>query len=324
MNAQPNDRYDVAVIGGGAAGLNGALMLVRSRRRVLVIDAGQPRNAPAEGVHGLLGRDGMAPAELLALGRDEVRRYGGEVLDAEVVAAERDGTDFLVTLAGGRTLRARRLLVTTGVIDVLPEVTGLADRWGRDIVHCPYCHGWEVRDRAIGVLASSERALHQALLFRQLSGDVIMFADGVTFSADQREELAAAGIGLVEGAVSGLEISDDRLSGVRLTDGTVVERTVLAVQTGMTARADLLAGVGLRAVEHPMGIGSYVPADTAGRTDVPGIWVAGNVADPMAQVGASAAAGAMAGAVINADLVTEDLRTAVADRRAQELAEVSS
>jgi len=146
------EKYDVVVVGGGAAGLNGALMLARSRRSVLVVDGGLPRNAPADGVHGLLGHDGVPPAELLAKGREEVRRYGGEVVDAEVTGADAGDHGFTVALADGSTVAARRLLVTTGLVDELPDVAGLRERWGKDVVHCPYCHGWEVRDEPIGVL----------------------------------------------------------------------------------------------------------------------------------------------------------------------------
>ncbi|HWM07298.1 MAG TPA: NAD(P)/FAD-dependent oxidoreductase, partial [Actinophytocola sp.] len=158
------DEYDVVVLGGGAAGLSGALMLARSRRSVLVIDAGSPRNAPAEGVHGLLGHDGIAPAELLERGRAEVRGYGGQVVTGEVVTAAREDAGFRLTLADGGSVRARRLLVATGLVDELPAVAGLRERWGRDVVHCPYCHGWEVRARVIAVLATGPMSVHQALL----------------------------------------------------------------------------------------------------------------------------------------------------------------
>jgi len=168
------ERYDVVVVGGGAAGLSGALALVRSRRRVLVIDAGSPRNAPAGHVHNFLTRDGTPPGDLLALGRAEVAGYGGEFVDGAVAAASRDDDGFVVTLADGREVRARRLLVTSGLVDELPDVPGLAERWGRDVLHCPYCHGWEVRDQPIGVLATGALAVHQALMFRQLSADVTL------------------------------------------------------------------------------------------------------------------------------------------------------
>ncbi|MFD7659384.1 FAD-dependent oxidoreductase, partial [Actinosynnema sp. NPDC059797] len=135
MTEKVDENYDVVVVGGGAAGLNGALMLARSRRSVLVVDAGEPRNAPAEGVHGLLAREGVPPGELLERGRAEVRGYGGHVVEGEVVAARRAGDRFAVSLADGREVRARRLLVTTGLVDELPDVPGLRDRWGRDVLH---------------------------------------------------------------------------------------------------------------------------------------------------------------------------------------------
>jgi thioredoxin reductase len=307
---------DVVVVGGGAAGLSGALMLARARRSVVVVDAGAPRNAPAAGVHGLLGRDGMPPAELLARGRAEVSAYGGEIVRDEVAAVGRDGDRFAVRLAGGGTVRARRLLVTTGLVDELPDVPGLRERWGRDVVHCPYCHGWEVRDLAIGVLATGPTSVHQALLFRQWSADVTLFLHRAPApDPEQAERLAARGIAVISGEVAALEVAGDRLAGVRLADGTIIAREVVAVAPRMVARAGLLASLGLRAVEHPSGAGEHVPADPTGRTEVPGVWVAGNVTDLTAQVGAAAAAAAFAAAQINFDLVTEETDAAVAAHR---------
>ncbi len=315
MSDRVRDAYDVVVIGGGAAGLNGALQLARSRRSVLVVDAGRPRNRPAPAVHGLLGHDGIPPAQLLARGRDEGRRYGGEVTDGEAASAG-GGLDqgFTVTLTDGRAVRARRLLVTSGLVDELPDIPGLRERWGRDVVHCPYCHGWEVRDQPIGMLASGPRSVHQALLFRQLSDDIVYFTHGTVLDEAAAAQLAARGIRVVDGEVSALVTDGDRLTGVRLADGGVVPRRALAVGARVTARAGFLAGLGLKASEHPGGMGAHVPADPAGRTGVPGVWAAGNVTDLGAQVGAAAAAGALAGAMINADLVEEETRRAVAAR----------
>ena len=306
-----NPSYDVVVIGGGAAGLNGALMLARSRRSVVVIDAGQPRNAQAEGVHGLLARDGMPPAELLARGRAEVRSYGGSVVTGTVQTVDRLPTGFTVRLADSRIVSARRLLVTTGVVDELPEVPGLRERWGRDVIHCPYCHGWEVRDQAIGVLASSPMVAHQALLFRQLSDDVTVFSHTVDLTTQDRERFRARGIRIVDGVVSGLRIEGDRITGVVLTDGSVVHRDVVTVQSRAVVRAGFLTELGLATIEHPMGMGTYVVADQTGRSSVPGVYLAGNVSDLGAQVGAAAAAGALAGARLNADLVEEETGSAV-------------
>lgn len=313
---QLENQYDVVVLGGGAAGLSGALTLARARRAVAVIDAGAPRNRPAEGVHGLLGHDGIRPAELLERGRAEVRRYGGHMVEGEVSTAVRDDADFSVATVDGRTVRARRLLVATGLVDMLPDVTGLRERWGRDVLHCPYCHGWEVRDQAIGVLASGPMSVHQALLLRQWSDDVAFFSHTMPPpTAEQAEQMAARGIRMVHGEVTSLDIVEDRLTGVRLADGTLVSREAVAVAPRMLARADFLAGLGLRPVEHPSGMGEHIPADAAGRPDVPGVWVAGNVTDLSAQVGGAAAAGAAAAGQINADLVTEDTRKAVDTHR---------
>jgi thioredoxin reductase len=311
------DRYDVVVVGGGAAGLSGALMLARARRSVAVVDAGAPRNAPAAGVHGLLAREGIRPAELLERGRAEVRRYGGHVVAAEVATADRDADGFCVALADGRSVRARRLLVATGLVDELPDVPGLRARWGRDVLHCPYCHGWEVRDQAIGVLASGPLSVHQALLFRQWSADVAFFSHSMPPPTDEEaEQLTARGIKVVDGEVVAVETAEDRLVGVRLSDGTVVSREALAVSPRMTARAGFLAALGLRPEEHPGGVGEHIPCDATGRTEVLGVWVAGNVTDLAAQVGGAAAAGATAAAQINADLVAEETRQAVAALRA--------
>jgi thioredoxin reductase len=315
MTDQLDGSYDVVVLGGGAAGLNGAMMLARSRRSVAIIDAGAPRNAPADGVHGLLGHDGVPPAELLERGRAEVRRYGGHVVTAEVTGATRVEGGFTVTLADGRSTRGRRLLVTTGLVDVLPEVPGVRERWGRDVLHCPYCHGWEVRDRAIAILATGPMSVHQALLFRQLSDDVTFVAHAVRPDAEQAEQLAARGIRVVDGPVASLEIVEDRLVGVRMCDGEVIDCQAVVVSPRMVARAGFLDDLGLRTVEHPSGTGEHVPCDPTGRTDVPGVWAAGNVTDLVAQVGAAAAQGAYAGAQINADLVMEETGRAVDARR---------
>jgi thioredoxin reductase len=317
MTQNKQDQYDVVVIGGGAAGLGGALMLARQRRSVVVVDGGEPRNAPATGVHGYLTRDGMPPAELVRTGRLEVEGYGGRVLDGQAEQVERlDDGRLAVTLADGRTLTGRRLLVATGLVDELPDVPDVQERWGRDVLHCPYCHGWEVRDQTIAVLASGPQSVHQALMFRQLSDDLTLISHEVPPTAEQREELAARGVRIVEGSAAALQVDNDRLTGVRLADGDLVPCTALVVATQMRSRTRFLAGIGLAPVDHPFGIGDHLTADPQGRTEAAGVWVAGNVTDLAAQVGAAAAAGAAAGAAINGDLVMEDTRTAVDAHRA--------
>ncbi|MET8325614.1 NAD(P)/FAD-dependent oxidoreductase [Streptomyces sp. NPDC005181] len=308
---------DVVVVGGGIAGLSGALTLARSRRSVLVVDSGEPRNAPASGVHGLLSRDGIAPGELLRAGRAEVTGYGARIVSDKVVAVRRDGERFVVATAGGRSYGARRLLVTTGLVDELPDVPGLRERWGRDVLHCPYCHGWEVRDAPIGVLADGPAAVHQALLFRQLSPDVTLFLHTADDPGEEQwEQLAARGISVVDGEVAALEVGDDdRLSAVRLSSGRRVPVRALVVAPRFEARSEVLAGLGPTAVEHPMGVGSYVESDASGFTGVAGVWVAGNVTELLGGVPAAAAAGVQAAAAINSDLVAADTDAAVALRK---------
>jgi thioredoxin reductase len=309
---------DAVVIGGGAAGLNGALMLARSRRSVVVIDSGTPRNAPADGVHGLLGLDGTPPAELLRRGRDEVGRYGGRIVSGEVVAAAPAAPDpdgdlrFSVTLADGTTVHTRRVLVATGLRDQLPDIPGLAQHWGRGVVHCPYCHGWEVRDEPIGVLAVGPASVHHALLFAQLTADLIYFTRGTDLDDDTRARFAARGIRVIDIPVEAVESDHDGISGVRLTDGQTVPRRVLAVATTMLARTQGLEGLQLPMEDHPSGMGRGFATGMAGTTAVAGVWVAGNATDLSAQVGASAAAGALAGAHMNADLATADTNAALA------------
>jgi thioredoxin reductase len=304
--------YDVVVIGGGAAGLSGALALTRARRSVLVVDAGAPRNAPAGHVHNFLGQEGIPPAELLATGRAEVAGYGGEIVTGTVTGLRPlDGGGFEVRLTG-RVVEARRLLVATGLVDELPPVPGLAERWGRTVLHCPYCHGWEVRDQAIGILGTGPLAVHGALLWRQWSADVTLFQHTAAAPTPaERERLDARGITVVTEPVAAVEGGAD----VRLADGRLVPRDALVVAPAFTARTDLLAPLGL--VPVPMELtgtvlGSHLAAGPTGETTVPGVYAAGNVADPRAQVLGSAAAGLMAGAAINNDLIEEDTRRAVA------------
>ena len=304
-----NDDYDVVVVGGGPAGLNGALVLARARRSVVVIDAGEPRNAPADGVHGFLTRDGMPPAELAAIARAEVRRYGGEVLDGRAASATRTESGFTVTLGDGSTLHARRLLVTTGLVDELPAIPGLRERWGHEVIHCPYCHGWEVREKCVGVLATTSFAVQKALLVRQWAPDLTLLVHTEPEPDDaQMEQLAARDIRVVTGEVVAFDGA-----GAHLADGTVVGLQALFVAPRMVARSEVATTLGLVPTAGPMG--EFIAGDASGLTAVPGVWVAGNVADLMAQVLSSAAAGAAAAAAINMDLITEDVQRAVAERR---------
>ncbi len=304
--------YEVIVIGGGAAGLSAAVALGRSRRSVLVIDAGEPRNAPAAGVHNFLSREGSAPGNLLEAGRAEVEQYGGRIRRARATGAERlEGDRFAVTLEDGAQVTARRLVVTTGLVDELPDIDGLREHWGRGVLHCPYCHGWEVRDQTIAVLGVGPGSLHQALLFSQLTDDMTLVTHAFDPDEDSRRMLDAAGVRVVEGRVRSVEVSDDAVTGLRLEDGRLVPATAITVATYMRARSDVLTSLGVDTVPHPSGMGEHVAVDEMRQTSVPGVYAAGNVTDLSAQVMGAASAGTMAGAAANADLVMTDAREQV-------------
>lgn len=308
---------DVAIVGAGAAGLNAALVLGRARRSVAVIDAGAPRNRFAAHMNGFLSRDGAAPGELLAIGRDEVAGYGAQFVDGSVASVTGDAdSGFAVALAAGGIVRARRVLVATGLTDVLPPLEGLAARWGRDVVACPYCDGYEVRDQPIGVLASSPMDAHKALLLSQWSKDIVLFLhelDAEAIAADLRSRLAKAGVAIQPGAVAGAVVEEfdaagvltgGALTGVRLASGQVVDRSCLFISPRMAPQDGLLRAAGAAVAQTP--VGEFVLADPMGATSVPGLYAAGNCVDPMAQVINAASHGAKAGAAINGDLVMAD------------------
>ncbi len=314
LSNDPNtaDRYDVVVVGGGAAGLSAALVLGRSRLRTLVVDAGEPRNAPSDHMQGFLTRDGMAPAEFLALGREEIARYGVELVRDRAVDVARE-EDFTVSLAGGRSVRARRLVVTTGLKDELPEVPGVAERFGRDVLHCPFCHGWEVRDERFGVLAASPMSVHQALMVSGWSDDVVLFLHRVAeeeLSDEDLRRLAAAGVKVVPGEVAGLRVEEDRLTGVRLADGTVHDRSVVFVAPKAVPQTGLMERLGAELQETPFG--AYPVVDATGRTSVPGLWTAGNALGFAEQVIHAASGGYRAASAIVGDLIMSDLDAAIA------------
>jgi thioredoxin reductase/SAM-dependent methyltransferase len=311
--------FDVIVVGGGAAGLSASLALGRSRRSVVVIDAGHPRNEPAAHMHGVLGHDGLPPAEYLEKGRAEVAGYGVQFVEAIATGARRrDDGQFVVDLDDGTTRTARRVLVATGLIDELPDIPNLRERWGIDVIHCPYCHGWEVRDTTIGVIATGPMAVHQAMLFRQLSDSVTLFVhagDGPT--ANEAERLHARGIRVVPGPVTEVVVARDqpggRVSGVRVGHETFPVDNVV-VGPRMTVHSPVLESLGLEPVAHPMGgaIGMTYEASPTGQTAVAGVWAAGNVVDISASVVNAVGAGYLAGAMINADLANDDTDRALA------------
>ncbi|WP_439593392.1 NAD(P)/FAD-dependent oxidoreductase [Microbacterium sp.] len=299
--------WDAIIIGGGAAGLSAAQMLGRSRRRTLVVDAGSPRNRFAAHMHGVLGQDGTAPLDLIARGREELAAYGVAWLEASVRRVDEHAAGVAVALDDGSIEHARALVVATGITDELPDVPGLAERWGTSVLHCPYCHGWEVRDRRLGVLLVSPHQMHQAQLLRQWSEDVVVFAAIPLEHAFERR-LRARGVEIVTDAVAEVRGDGATLTEVRLENGTVHAVDALFTMGAARPHDDFLAHLGLDRTDTP--VGSFLAVDPTGRTSSPRIWAAGNVVNPMANVPLSMGAGAMVGGAVNGALVDEDFANA--------------
>ena len=306
---------DVAVIGGSAAGLAGALQLGRQRHSVIVIDSGEPRNAPAGHMHSYLGHEGVPPLEFSAVGRAEVRSYGVEILTGravDVTHVEKGAFRFCVELDSGHTVLARRVLAATGLVDVLPEIAGVAERWGRDVIHCPFCRGFEVRDQRIVQIITHPSGLHPAAMFRQLTARFTIVVhedlDGVQPEVDA---LRAAGVNVVSRAVSSI-VTDDRgrVAAVELQGGDRIGADAVVVGARFRVRADAFGSLGVEPVEHPSGLGDFVETDETGETSVPGLYAAGNLMDPSQQVLQAAANGSRFGAVISYSLAHEDVELA--------------
>lgn len=299
------NRTDVAIIGGGGAGIAAALQLGRIGRRVTLIHSGEPRNAPAAHLHGYPGNDGTPPTEFLATALAQLEPYGVEVVADRVLGVvERPGGQLRVTTAAGRTIEARRLLVATGLTDQLPDLPGIRDRWGDTVIHCPWCHGWEARDGRIAVLDITGLGSHQAMLLSQLSDRVTLV--GADVPAGEVRRLELAGVQLEPASAVSVDAVDDHL-GVRLDDGRVLDVDTVAIGPGFEPNLAMVADLDLATTDHPSGLGRVLDVCETGRTSHPSVYGAGNVTDPMQQVLHAATDGSTVAGAINADLLEEDL-----------------
>jgi thioredoxin reductase/SAM-dependent methyltransferase len=306
---------DVAVVGGSYAGLAAAIILARSRRDVVVIDEGQPRNAPADGAHNVLGHEGIAPHALLEKGRAEAESYGVRIISGRVTGLSGGVDAFSVQMGEEKArIRARRVILATGLVDDLPAIPGVREGWGKTVLHCPFCHGWEVRDQRIAVLSRDEVGIHQATLFRQLSDNVTVFLhEAVEPTEEQSAMLAAAGVPVVRGRIEKLIVEGTDVRAVQIEGGESVDIDAVVVAPRFRARTELYESIGGTAEQMPFG--TQIPADPRGETAVPGVWVAGNAGQPMAMVIMSSASGVATGAAVHGDLVMADLDRAVRMRR---------
>jgi thioredoxin reductase len=300
--------WDVIVVGGGSAGLSAALMLVRARRRVLVLDNGQPRNRVAPRMHGLLGRDHTSPLDLLADGRREIKGYGGRCETGTVLDVEAIDDGFVVATEDGRRRTARRLLVATGLRDDLPAIPGLHEQWGRGVVVCPYCDGYEVRDRRIAVVATAPMSVFQAKLLRQWSADVTFFSRAeFTPTEHDRAEFDARNITVNERPIARIVSSDGVVTAVETVDCDRIGTDVVFIAPPSIPRDDILRRLGASRTDD-----GWTRVDSAGKTTVAGLYAVGNVVDLTLNVAMSIGAGAAVGGAINADLLVEDTSIALA------------
>ena len=294
------DTFDAVIVGGSFAGQAAALQLARARRRVLVVDSGLPRNRYAHASHGFLGQDRTAPAAILETARRQLREYATALhREDEATGASGARDAFEVTLASGGSVRARRLVLATGVVDELAPIPGLRELWGRSVLHCPYCHGYEVADGRLGVLAIAEPSVHQALLLPDWSSDVTLFTNGaVEPNAEQRQALSSRGVRIDTRRVTELVGDGSRLAGIRLAAASGAPEEIVpldALFTGARLRmASPLAGqLGCAFDEGPFG--PVIRTDERKATTVAGVYAAGDAARLQHTVSFAVADGAMAG-----------------------------
>ena len=287
--------YDVVIVGGGPAGLSAALVLGRCRRSVLVCDTGKPRNARSTGLHGYLTRDGTPPLEFLRLGREELRRYGIEPREVAATEVVRDGDEFNVVLGAGERVRARTVLLATGVEDEVPDIPGVAECYGISVHHCPYCDGWEVRDRRVAVLGETVSPVGLALALKTWTDHLTALTNGrVHIGRAQRAQLAAERITLHQSPIARIEHDGGRMTAIVLGSGEHVACDALFFTAPQRQQCELARRLGCEFTRK-----GTVKTDRLGTTCVPGIYVVGDASRDVQFVIVAAAEGAKAGVAIN-------------------------
>ncbi len=292
--------YDAIIIGGGAAGLSAALTLGRFRRKVLIFDAGQPRNGAASHAHNFFTRDGTPPADLLRLGREQLAPYDTvQFCNERVARISAIDAGFEIHSEQGTVVQTKKLLLATGVADRLPDLPGVAEFWGKHVHHCPYCHGWEVADRPVAIIGSGDAVAHMAPLLTTLASHITVCPTAdAPISAEQEAQLTQAGIAVAGAAPVAVEGGEEGLAGVRLADGRLIACTDVFVETKVAQRSPLAADLGCEISEQ-----GYVVVDVLGRASVPNVYAAGDMMSPLHQLVEAAASGLRAGAALNSDLV---------------------
>jgi thioredoxin reductase len=305
----PVSMRDVVVVGAGPAGLNAALLLGRARRKVLLTDTGQPRNAPVRAMHGFLSRDGTDPAELRAVARDQLQQYASvEARDVAVEEVRRDSDKFEVTMSDGTIVPTRRVVLASSLVDELPDIDGLAERWGRGVFNCPYCDGWEHRDQPLAVLGADPVNVLLAVNLVRWSRDIVLCTNGGTVDADALRLLAAREVTVRADPVRAVEGNSAGLERIVFADGPPLERRALFVHAPTHQRSGLAAQLGCAFLDD-----GSVQVDDLGHTSVPGVFAVGDMARrpsmpvPGSLVVIAAAEGAIAAVAIDQELLLETL-----------------
>jgi thioredoxin reductase len=302
-----DDEWDCVVVGAGAAGLSGALVLGRARRRTLVIDAGEPSNQASRVIGGLLGYDQRPPAELYEAGRRELSAYPSvEYRDGQVLSGAPVDNRFALELDGGEQVITRRVLLATGMRYCPPEIPGLDELWGKSVFQCPFCHGWEMRDKRLSTLAAGDEAVHSALMLRGWSDDVVLLTDGAwDLDADDWFRLEAAKVTVDERRVVELAGHDGQLTAIAFADGSRLERDGLLVEAPLRQRSPLAEQLGAACTDGPLAPDS-VSVDALHRTSVPTVFAAGDLCTEQPYVAGAIAAGSQAAIVVMQSLLADD------------------
>lgn len=301
------EHFEVIVIGGGSAGLAASIALARSMRSALLIDEGQPRNTSALHAHNLLGQEGSNPLELLKRGRQEAASYGVHLTEGTVSSLSSTLTEGFSVKVDARNFTAERIILATGLKDQLPQISGLDRAWGTSAIHCAYCHGWEVRDQQILVIGCGPMSAHQAMMFKQLSSNIrFVNHEPAELTEEGKSILKALAIPIVNQSVQALEFDQSgTFEAIRLDNNEKLHAQAVIVASAMRANAELYKSLGGELSEHPLG--TFIAVNESGATAIPGVYAVGNASNLGAMVMAAAASGTLAGAAINAELLTAAL-----------------
>ncbi len=296
--------FDVIVVGGSYAGLSASLALGRSRRNVLIIDSGNPCNAQTPHSHNFLTQDGKTPLQIARLGKEQVLMYPTVSYDQDlVVSVHKEFDQFHVHTESGKSFSSRKLLLATGIKDAMPDLEGFKACWGISVLHCPYCHGYEVRDTTIGVLSSGNEAIEWIKVLQNWSKDLILFTDGgPAFSNEQTEFLSKLSISIVKSPLKSLIHEGGYLNGVELMDGTFISLKAIFARVPFTHVTDIANQLGCAFADN-----NLIKVDELGKTNVEGVYAAGDNSQLYRSVSLAVSSGTKSGVGINKELIEADI-----------------